>query len=105
MEKNEAQPFLPRVGMIWFFVVVTLVALALGVVRLAEQGQALSAAFVFLGLFVMAFALLSGASFLVAYSFGAMERAVAGDQERTASPFIDGRLPEQIIAPKPTDES
>lgn len=101
----ESQPFLPRVGMIWFFVIVTLVAVALGVVRSAEQGQSLAAAMVFLTIFVATFALLSGICFVVAFLFGAMEKAVAGEKERLASPFISGQMPEQIIPPTSGEEN
>ena len=99
-----AQPFLPRVGLVWFFVVATLVAIALGIVRAADQGQALAAAMVFVLLFLFTLSVFSGLSFLVAFLFGAMEEAVSGEREQTSSPFIDGSLPEQIIPPQPVDE-
>ena len=99
------QPFLPRIGLIWFFIVATLTAIALGIVRAADQGQALAAAMGFAALFLMVLAMLSGGAFLVAFMFGAMERAVEGEQEQVANPFIDGSLPEQIIPPRPVDET
>ncbi len=89
--------------MIWFFIVVTLVAIALGVVRSAEQGQSLTAALVFTALFIGFFSLFSGTCFVIAFVFGVTEKAVAGSRDEPASPFIDGSLPEQIIPPKPVD--
>lgn len=103
-EYTEPQPLLPRFGMVWFFILVLIVAIALFVIRAADQAQALSAAMVFTVLFAFATLALSGMSFLVAYLFGALEKAVEGEQQRTGSPFIDGSLPEQIIPPKPADE-
>lgn len=102
-EAELKQPFLPRINMIWFFVVVTVVALALGVVRAAEQGRALAAALVFVSLFAVAVAFVSGAFFLVAYLMGATEKAVAGDLTRAGSPFVDGQLPDQVLKPGPSD--
>ncbi|MEZ6133353.1 MAG: hypothetical protein R3C53_00445 [Pirellulaceae bacterium] len=43
-EPQEPQPLLPRIGMIWFFIVALIVAIALGVIRYAEQGGALATA-------------------------------------------------------------
>lgn len=98
-----AQPLLPRVSMAWFFVTVAIVAIALGVVRTAEQGRALQAALVFVTLFFFVTAILSASCFLIAFLFGAMERAVAPKQELPASPFSDGSLPPQIVPPRPVD--
>ncbi len=103
--ETSKQPFLPRVGLIWFFIVATLIAIALGIVRAADQGQALAAAMVGVTCFVVVLAMLSGGCFAVAYMFGAMERAVAGNQEQISSPFIDGSFPDQIIPPQPVDEN
>lgn len=101
----EPQPFLPRVGILWFFVLMTLVAVAMGIVRAAEQGWSLLAALICLVIFVFVFALISCFSFVVAFLFGAMEKAMADDNQETASPFIDGSMPEQIIPPQPVDGS
>lgn len=98
-----AQPLLPRVSMAWFFIAVAIVAIALGVVRTAEQGRALQGALVFTTLFIVIAAILSAGCFLIAFLFGAMERAVAPKQELPASPFSDGSLPPQIIPPRPVD--
>lgn len=89
----------------WFFVVVLLVAIALFIVRAAEQGQALAAAMVFTATFAITTALISACCFVVAFLFGAMERAMAKDQDQVGSPFIDGSPPEQILPPKPTDSN
>ncbi len=102
--EQERQPFLPRVRMIWFFVIAALVAVALGVTRMAEQGQALAAALVFAVLFLVAFFLLGALFFSVAYFFGAAEHAIAESQATTASPFSDGAPPPQLIPPRANDE-
>lgn len=101
---QQGQPLLPRVSMVWYFVVVVLVAIALFVIRAAEQGQALAAALTFTCVFLLAVALISAACFIVAYLLGAMEKALEGDREKTASPFIDGSYPEQLIPPKPSED-
>lgn len=99
------QPILPRISMLWFFVVAGLVAVVLAIVRAAEQGRELQAAVVFTGVFVLLFGLLSALSFLVAYLLGSVERAVAGKSETPASPFSDGTPPPQIIPPQAVDGS
>jgi uncharacterized membrane protein YhaH (DUF805 family) len=103
LDEPKQQPFLPRVGMIWFFIAVTIVAIALGVVRAAEQGRALAAAMVFIVIFIGLCGLCSAACFLTAFLLGAVEKAIVGPQETPASPFSDGSLPEQIVPPKPAD--
>ena len=100
----EPQPLLPRVGMVWFFITVLLVAVAMFVVRSAEQGQALSAAMVFTLVFLAATAIFWGCAFVVAFLLGALEKAVEGDQQRVGSPFIDGTLPDQIVPPKASED-
>jgi hypothetical protein len=97
-EEEVPQPFLPRVRMIWLFVAITVVAIALGIIQAADQGQALAAGLVFSGLFVFLFAFCSGTSFLVSYMFGFVEKNF-GESTVTSSPFADGRLPEQVIPP------
>lgn len=89
--------------MVWFFIVVALVAVAMYVVRAAEQGQALSAGMIFTLVFAFFVALTSGVSFVVAFLFGALEKAVEGEEQKVASPFIDGSLPDQIVPPKPSE--
>jgi hypothetical protein len=104
MTTNEEtpQPFLPRVRMIWFFVIVTVVALALGIVQAADQGQAFAAAIVAMCGFLLLFGLLSAACFSFTYVFGFMEKSLDTSQT-TASPFANGQLPEQVIPPSPTE--
>ena len=104
-EITTTQPLLPRIGMIWFFVAVLLVAIALFIVRAAEQGQALAAAMVFTVVFLLVAALISGASFFVAFLLGAMERALEGQRPKLGNPFSDGSPPEQIVPPKPSDSN
>lgn len=89
--------------MVWFFIVVTIVAIALFVVRAADQGRALAVAMVFSVIFFGCLALLSGITFGVAFLFGAIEKILLGPQEQTASPFISDRPPEQIIPPQSID--
>lgn len=101
-EENGSQPFLPRVRMIWLFVAITVVAIALGVVRAADQGQALAAALVFTGVFLFLFAMFSAISFIASYLFGFVEKNF-GEATETASPFVDGRLPEQMMPPSPSE--
>ena len=103
LDDPKPQPFLPRIGMIWFFIAVTIVAIALGVVRAAEQGRSLAAAMVFTVIFVGLCAMLSAACFLTAFLLGALEKAIVGPQESPANPFSDGSLPEQIVPPNPAD--
>ena len=104
-QNAEHQPLLPRFGMAWFFVAILMVAIALFIVRAAEQGQSLAAAMVFTSLFFLVTAFISGSCFIVAFLFGAMERAIEGEQQEVGSPFIDGSLPDQIVPPKPTDSN
>ncbi len=105
-ESEQNQPLLPRIGMIWYFIVVVVVAIMLFVIRAAEQGQALAAAMAFTGLFLFVVALISGGCFVVAFLFGAMEKAFDSGREEPASPFIvDGSLPEQLVPPKPSDDA
>ncbi len=101
-EEDVPQPFLPRVRMIWLFVAITVVAIALGIVQAADQGQALAAAFVFTGMFVFLFAFFAGISFLFSYSLGFVEKNF-GESKLVSSPFADGRLPEQQVPPTPTE--
>ena len=103
-EEALPQPFLPRVRMIWLFVAITVVAIALGIIRAADQGQALAAALVFTCVFLCLFAMFSGASFLVSYVFGFVEKNL-GESTLTSSPFVDGRLPDQLIPPTPSENS
>lgn len=105
LDEDVKQPLLPRVSLIWFFIAITIVAIALGVVRAAEQGRSLSAAMVFSVLFIAIFAVSSSLCFLFAYLIGATEKAIAGGQETPQSPFSDGSLPEQIIPPRKSIES
>jgi hypothetical protein len=85
--------------MIWFFVTVLVVTLALAVVQAAEQGRGLAIAMVATVVFFVAFAILAGISFLIAYSCGATEKALAGKDE-PSSPFATDRLPEQVVPPR-----
>jgi len=101
-EEDLPQPFLPRVRMIWLFVAITVVAIALGIIQAADQGQAFAAALVFTCIFILLFAIFSGASFLVAYLFGFVEKNL-GESTVASSPFADGRLPEQVIPPAPSE--
>jgi uncharacterized ion transporter superfamily protein YfcC len=104
-DQQSPQPFLPRVSMIWFFVVAGAVAAIFGVIRAAEQGRELQAAFLFTALLAGLFGLFSALSFLAAYLMGAVERAVVGQEITPASPFSDGSPPPQIIPPKIVDGS
>jgi ABC-type dipeptide/oligopeptide/nickel transport system permease component len=101
-EEEVPQPFLPRVRMIWLFVAITVVAIALGIIQAADQGHAFAAALVFTCVFLFLFAMFSGASFLVSYFFGFAEKNL-GASTVTESPFADGRLPDQQIPPSPTE--
>lgn len=99
----EKQPFLPRFGMIWFFIIVTLVAIAIGVIQAADQGRSMAAAIVFSGVFILTILLSSAACFFVAYVFGAIEKTVVQEDRKTKSPFAHDTLPEQIIPPRPSE--
>ncbi len=102
-DEPATQPFLPRVGMIWFFIVASVVAVALAVIRAADQGRALQGALILTTLLVGLFGILSALFFLMAYLMGAVERAVVGKIDLPSSPFSDGSLPPQIVPPKPAD--
>ncbi len=102
LEDDISQPFLPRVRMIWLFVAITVVAIALGVIRAADQGQALAAALVFTGVFLFLFAAFSGLSFMFSYFFGFVEKNF-GESTVTSSPFAEGRLPDQILPPSQSE--
>ncbi len=103
LDETRPQPLLPRVSMIWFFIVVTVVAVSLFIIRAAEQGRVLQAALVFTGVFVILTAVFSAASFSLAYVLGAVERAVVGKSDVPTSPFSDGSLPPQVIPSRPVD--
>ncbi len=100
LDETPSQPFLPRVRMVWFFVVVTLVAIALATLRASDQEATFRMALIFTGLFVLLVGGLFGTCFLVAYFMGSLERAIVGREERATSPFSDGALPPQIIPPE-----
>jgi ABC-type microcin C transport system permease subunit YejB len=100
IDEPQPQPLLPRVGMSWFFIVVTMVAIALGVARAAEHGQSLQAATVVTLIFVGFYSVLATLCFLAAFMLGAMEKAFTDKRETPANPFSDGSLPEQIVPPK-----
>ena len=103
--EQESQPLLPRIGMVWFFIIAAGVAIASGVIRYAEQGKSLAAAIVFTLLFLVFFFLLCGIFFLVAYALGVSEKALADANPVPASPFSDGTTPsEQLFPPRHTDE-
>lgn len=98
-----SEPLLPRVSISWFFIAVSIVAVALLIIRAADQGKALAAAIAFTGVFALVTALISGACFVFAFLFGAIERAVRPDEEPLGNPFIDGSPPEQMVPPKPSE--
>ncbi len=99
-EEPLEQALLPRVRMVWTFVLITVVAIALGIVRAAEQGEAMAAALTLTLIFLVIYALFSAIFFCCAFFFGSMEQLIEGTQDDVASPFSDGTLPEQIIPPK-----
>lgn len=106
MSTEEAipQPWFPRIRMVWFFVAATLVAVALGVIRAADQGQAFAAALVFTGIFLALTMLFFAFSFIVAYLLGSIEKSL-GESQIPASPFADGKLPEQLLPPNPVESN
>lgn len=102
---QEQQPLLPRVGMVWFFVVAAVVAVALGVIRFAEQGQALAAAAVFMLVFFFFFFALSATFFIVSFLIGATLKTINEQNETTANPFSDGSTPpEQLFPPRQSED-
>jgi hypothetical protein len=103
--EQQPQPFLPRVGMVWFFVIAAMVALALGVVRYAEQGQALAAAAVLLVAFLIFFFLLSAIFFVVTFMFGVTLKGLSEKNELPSNPFSDGSTPpEQLFPPRQSED-
>lgn len=103
MTNSDEQPLLPRISMGWFFIVVALVAVALILVRFADQGQALATAIIACLIFVILFLFFSAACFAIAYLLGATDQAVAESNPNPENPFSDAGLPEQIIPPKKID--
>ncbi|MEM7476888.1 MAG: hypothetical protein AAF483_18035, partial [Planctomycetota bacterium] len=93
----------PRFKMIWFFVLAILVALALFIVRSAEQGDALAKALVGICIFLAAIAIFSSVSFLFSFFFGSLGKAIEGPEYRIGNPFIDESMPDQLVQPRPTD--
>ena len=104
LDETSPQPFLPRVRMVWFFVVVTLVAIALAMIGATDQQAALRSALLFTGLFVLLLGAAFAMCFIAAYFMGSLERAIVGKEEVPSSPFSDGSLPPQIIPPKRTED-
>ena len=102
-ELVESQPLLPRFPMIWFFILAVLVAIALFIVRSAEQGDALAKALVGIAVFLGTVCVLSSLSFLFAFFFGALGKAIEGDDRQLGNPFIDESMPDQLVQPRPTD--
>jgi hypothetical protein len=102
IEEATPQPFFPRVRMIWFFIAATAVALAMGLIKAADQGQALAAALVFTAIFIALVFLFSAVCFFTAYMLGSMEKNLS-DSRTVSSPFADGRMPEQILPPNPVE--
>lgn len=98
MERHVAQPLLPRISMSWFFIVVTVIAIAFPLIRAADQGQALAAGLIMTGVFIVLFFVLSGICFLIAFLFGSTDRLLES-QPQPESPFSDAGLPKQIVPP------
>lgn len=101
---EEHQPLLPRFSMLWFFIVAVLVAIALFVIRAADQGQALASAMVFTVIFLAVAAIASGLCFTIAFLLGSLERSVSGEEKQVSSPFSSGSMPEQIVPRKSSEE-
>ena len=99
----EPQPLLPRFPMIWFFSLVVLVAIALFIVRSAEQGDAFAKALIGIVVFLAAVCIFSSLSFLFAFLFGALGKAIEGSDRQLGNPFVDETMPDQLVQPRPTD--
>lgn len=104
LDETPSQPFLPRVRMVWFFVLVTVVAITITTIRATGQEAVFRTALIFTGLFALLVGVFFGICFLVAYSMGSLERAIVGKEQRPTSPFSDGSLPPQIIPPQRVDD-
>lgn len=85
--------------MVWFFITVTILAIALMVIRAADQGQSLAAAMVFTAIFCCLLGMFFGGCFCIAYLLGATEKAIERVELKVQTPFADGTLPDQIIPP------
>ncbi|MCA9193250.1 MAG: hypothetical protein KDB03_15875 [Planctomycetales bacterium] len=101
--ETPSQPLLPQFRLYWFFVVVPIVAGVIWIIRIADQGQALAMAVTLTSVFLGFFALLSMGIFAIAYVLGTTEAYFVEDVQLPSSPFIDGRLPDQIIPPTHAD--
>ena len=102
-QETQSQPLLPQVSMKWFFILTVMMAILIFIARAADQGDSLAFAIVFALLFVALFSAFCGFCFTVSFFLGSIEQAVIGDEENISSPFIDGKLPDQIIPPRKTD--
>ena len=100
LDETTSQPFLPRVRMMWFFIVVSVVAVALTFIRATDQQAVFRTSIMFTGIFVAVVGALFAVCFAVAYAMGSLERAIVGKEELPRSPFSDGSLPPQIIPPQ-----
>lgn len=103
MPENENQPWLPRVRMIWLFVLVTAMAILLLVIRSASDGASVAFAAVFLGAFLLMLTLVCATTFLAAYALGRLERNWIDEPTKVSSPFAYNQLPEQIVPPVPIE--
>jgi uncharacterized membrane protein YhaH (DUF805 family) len=101
---KDQQPLLPRFGMLWFFIAAVVVAIALFVIRAADQGQSMAAAMVFTVLFLAIAAIASGLCFTIAFLLGSLERSVSGEDHQVSSPFSSGAMPEQLVPPQKIDD-
>lgn len=99
-QEQIKQSLMPRIPMYWFFVAITVVAILVGIVQLADQGQVFATAFVAVLIFVVTALTLSAIFFIIAFLVGDLDKGF--EAMTIESPFAD-RLPDQVIPPRPTD--
>ncbi len=94
---------MPRVSLLWPFVLVTAAAFLIVLVRAADQGAVLVTATLALFGWLVGLFLLFGILFLFTYMFGLLEHLLAPPVEQPKSPFGVDQLPEQIVVPTNTE--
>ena len=102
-QELERSTFLPRISMFWFFVAILMAAIALWIIRNANQGFAMAAAIIFCLLIVLVFFSISTLLFGIATVFGSTKHALDEINQETESPFSHDHLPDQIVPPRQTD--
>lgn len=98
-EPLAKQPLLPRVSMRWYFILVMGVAGFLTWLMQSEYQQSLVATIVLSSIAALFFLVTSAVCFLLAFSWGAMEKLSRRPEKQLQSPFAHETMPPQVIPP------